>query len=212
VFSTLCESSVSMRHLDVSELIRNPKSGGESGVFCTSFGVSGCFGENGGEHISASFGKIGEIKVVRSEQGMEAVGSINMSAVTEKDGIYGSAEGVIPFRVPLDLPVPESEGVECAASAGISNLSCRMTENGVETEAELTVCVHICGITGAEIVYEVQLDTAKPHENRRSQLTICYCEPGTRVFDIAKRYKVSPETIRETNSVGETASGAIMII
>lgn len=197
-FSTAFEGSCGTRHIDVSEL---------EGVYSAEFNAVGKISDSAlgeGERAAACFGRLAELSLERdSEAGefMLAVGELDVTVLIESGGSYSSVESTVPFRARLTIPDPQTEGVESSVTAGIRALDCRTSDGGLEASAEISICALICGVTGEEIVSEVTLEMSKPHEGRRTPLTVYYPAPEERTFEIAKRYKVAPASVERLGEI-----------
>ncbi len=125
-------------------------------------------------------------------------GDVHCHVLYRHGNEYGAAEAAIPFRV-------VTEGSFEALSVQATVPVCRVQRDGerVRTDAELLLALRASAFAGVAPVSEVKL---LPRETERSaDLELCYPAAEETLWNIAKRYAVSPEKIAVANGISEDA-------
>lgn len=111
-----------------------------------------------------------------------------------REGEYGVAEFSVPFRVQLD------EGCDRALLC-VTVPACRFRMSGenVRVDAELLVAVRGCRDLPVKLLTEATFTPAQivPH----ADMELCYPGTGDSVWEIGKRYGVSPEELAAANGL-----------
>lgn len=125
------------------------------------------------------------------------------------EGNLDSAVGVFSFKLPLNLPLAQKERYSSFCDIG----SCvgRIENGEIKLSCEMKVS---CVVTKkAEVLYVTALEEGAQTQERKGNFTVYYPNKNDTVWTVAKRYGVSPEKIREDNSVlGESLSGKRIIV
>lgn len=111
----------------------------------------------------------------------------------EKDGEYSVTEVELPLRYETDGCGAEPQGFDAVANV----IACRARTDGgiLSLDAEVAV---IADFVGREVMTPVTtVEFGEATENRRNGMTVYYPADGETVWEVAKKYHVSPETLTE---------------
>lgn len=115
----------------------------------------------------------------------------------DKDGRLCAAGAVLPLRKPLSAKIPP----ESSVTAGASVSGVRAVIRAGELLCEGTVSLDGV-VTEKKTLYAVESVTALGEGGKaESAVIFCYPHGGESVWDVAKRYGVSPEVIRGNNGL-----------
>ncbi len=149
------------------------------------------------------------VETVSAERGKWVVTGHSTASLLLKNGDeYAASDLAMPFRFELDGG-KEPLG---AAASDIRVLSCRGRMDGgrLGIDCEMSVTLRLCGIGSATMLSAAEF--GEPCEHYR-ECVVCFPPAGESLWDVAKKYHVSPETLKTLNKgVGETVTGTYLIV
>lgn len=127
-------------------------------------------------------------------------GELRCHTLYHGGGEYGVADFSIPFRTVL-----EDGGEDLALSCWVP--LCRVTAaNGaLRADAEVQVAMRAARVEPQRVLCEARFTPASIAP--RADLEICYPSAGETLWDVSKRYGVSPETLASANGISAEAPG-----
>ena len=104
--------------------------------------------------------------------------------------------------------------VRCEAHASVGGISYRITGSGVETKTELRLSAEIYNKFAFKAVSSVSADESKPTPtDPDASLCLYFAAAGESVWNIARTYRTSPDSIRSENGLsGETVENRGMLL
>ncbi len=140
-------------------------------------------------------------------------GNLDISAIcTDNEGKYQPLTLTVPLHWDTDaagLPDTQNLLVQTECSVAGQNTRIDPTTGNVVCDAELSVIVSIAAKEVKELPRALTLPSdAKPYSPKKEALIFCYPEKGESVWDIAKRYRIPPQTICAANGMEPTARSA----
>ena len=120
-------------------------------------------------------------------------GQSKYTLLCRKDEEYSTAEIVLPLRYETDGAEGEMSGFD--ACAEVVNCRARLDGDVLSLDAELAVIAEFWGNTCINPVVEVEFGDAVAM--RTCGMTVYYPSPNESVWDVAKKYRVSPEQLAE---------------
>ena len=142
--------------------------------------------------------EMGEREITGS--GTVLSGQIHCHTLYTSGGEFAVGELTLPFRTVLEGKC-DSVHVSCRVP------DCRLTvsREAVRADAEISLALRGCGYAPIQVVAEA---TLLPGESRpRADLEICYPAARESLWDVGKRYGVSPEELAAANGIGADAPG-----
>lgn len=133
-------------------------------------------------------------------------------------GDVAFTEKQVPFEFEATLaPLQSGSSVQdfdIAHMLSVSGVSYQLTADGaVELRAQLFFKALVSGGTALNAVVSVESDRTRPKEKTGDfALKLCYTAEGESVWDIAKRYNVSPEAVAAENDIQGTETPAMLLI
>ena len=132
-------------------------------------------------------------------------GSVDVSVIWRRDGEFGSHE----LHIPLKYEQSAIEGAEVVcfdSDVTLDGLRCKLDGENLSVDAELFVSADCMAESRVELVERLEAGEEYA-EARSASLTVCYPEPEDTLWSIAKRYKVSPASVR-----GEVGSDRFVFV
>lgn len=147
-------------------------------------------------------------------------GTLEISVIcTAENGTCFPLSGSVPLHWDTDaagLTDRQSLLVQTECAVAGQNTRIDSTAGEVICDAELSLTVSIAAKEQQEIPRALTLPPdAKPYPPTKERLIFCYPEPGESVWDIAKRYRIPPQTICAANGLdtaSKTADASPLII
>lgn len=104
--------------------------------------------------------------------------------------------------------------VRCEASVSVGGVSYRITGNGIETKTELRLHAEIYTKFSFKEFSSVSADETKPTPNDpTASLCIYFADAGENIWNIARAYRTSPDSIRSENGLsGEIVENRGMLL
>ena len=194
-FSEHSEGKVAYRKVPTARLLCN-----RSGVYTV--GGSVAKASAGAVGLSAVLDTSGEATV--EETTMED-GRLTVSGKCALNTIYTAAEGEtaaveysIPFKVTMDCETPT--GAE--ANVSVSLVSARTRSDGDNLVCDMDIAVSARVVACGEAVTVESIDFTAPKVYAKSDYPLCLIYPrGDSLWNVAKKYHVSPETLAKINSL-----------
>ena len=141
----------------------------------------------------------------RSVEGGKTVlsGEVCCHLLYKQSGEYGIADFSIPFRTFLD---EEWDHAACAATVP----SCRIStvRDGEALRADAEVYLSLRAGRSAPTAMLSSATFLPAAQQDRADLEICYPHAGESLWEVSKRYGVSPETVANANALSADAPGA----
>jgi hypothetical protein len=115
------------------------------------------------------------------------------------------------FRRALSQAV---QRLKCRPQLTLINLDFTPTNNGeVQFRAELDLSAKAYDLRERRVIVALQPDENRPKDDDASALTLYYADPGENIWDIARAYNTTMESITQENAlVGETLSEQQMLL
>ena len=194
-FSEHSEGKVAYRKVPTARLLCN-----RSGVYTV--GGSVAKASAGAVGLSAVLDTSGEATV---EETTMADGRLTVSGKCALNTIYTAAEGEtaaveysIPFKVTMDCETPT--GAE--ANVSVSLVSARTRSDGDNLVCDMDIAVSARAVACGEAVTVESIDFTAPKVYAKSDYPLCLIYPrGDSLWNVAKKYHVSPETLAKINSL-----------
>ena len=123
-------------------------------------------------------------------------GQSRYTMLCEKDGEYSACELILPIRYETEAAEGEAESFSAEGRV----ISCRARAEGevVCLDAEIAVAADFCG--AQEIVAVSAARFGEPIAERGSRMTVYYPMPNESAWDVAKKYRIAPETVKKASS------------
>lgn len=142
--------------------------------------------------------------VVRNENGRTVInGGVDVSIVCcvggEKQG-HSACEIKLPFKYERDLD-PEGNDFDCRCSVNVSSVKARVDHSKIRVDCELVISGIMTAPFAEKGISEVEIK--EPLSFERAPMTLCFNSSGDGLWEIAKRYKVTPAEILERNGIDE---------
>lgn len=116
----------------------------------------------------------------------------------DAEGVLGSAEYSIPFKVVLDAKTPEN----AMAAATVSLLAARTRADGESLVCDMDLAVSIRAVASGEKRVVAQLDYAAPLPCVKSSHPLCLLYPaGESLWSLAKAHHIAPEKLANLNAL-----------
>ena len=165
-------------------------------VFESHYTVSGTAENESGGEIIASTAGCDKYSLTPDNGGAAVDGNIDVYMIKKNGAEYEGQTVSVPFRV--TVPCQLDENNENGITVKVSMPSTR-TDNGkiyIDTE----IYVMICGTEYTDVQTVSSLTISdKRAEKENASLLIYRPEPGETTWDVAKRFKVSPDDLRRAN-------------
>ncbi len=106
------------------------------------------------------------------------------------------------------------ESVKCDYDAFVKKTEWITSGKGkAELSIEFIVNVKVCSVSSVRILTDIRKAEKENKSFRKPALTIYFCDDKERVWDIAKKYRTTPDAVREENGIeGEEIKGARMLL
>ncbi|MBQ8357917.1 MAG: LysM peptidoglycan-binding domain-containing protein [Clostridia bacterium] len=145
-----------------------------------------------------------EIKEKQAEGAKTALlGEMRCHVLYRREGEYGVAEMAVPFRTVIEGACDDMS-VDCCVPA------CRVTPvrdgSVLRADAEIQLAVRMCQKNAIRMLAEATFVPAEPLS--RADLEICYPAAKDTLWDVGKRYGVSPDALATANGISAEAPGS----
>ncbi len=135
-----------------------------------------------------------EITCKKGENGMEAEGAILAEVLLKgADGTCRSATLTLPFVFPV-----EGEGDFAEADCLVCGLTVRRKKSG-ETEAEATLKLSVRCYVQKEWEYLSEVEEGEAYGEETAAFSVFLTGAGEELWEVAKRLKCDPETLKKNN-------------
>lgn len=96
------------------------------------------------------------------------------------------------------------DNLKCDAQVEVGGISFRIMGDGIEAKTELRLMSEVYNRYSFKAITQVTADEEKPvsHDNSAA-LCIYYAEPGENLWDIARSYRTSMDTIKQENGIAD---------
>ena len=128
-------------------------------------------------------------------------GEMHCHTLYMRDGEYGVAEFSVPFRTAV-------EGAWDAISADVTVPRCRVSLARDAIRADGEVLLALRGNTFAPTRVLTEATFAPAEMPARADLELCYPAGGETLWDVGRRYGISPEQIAAANGLGADTPGS----
>ena len=136
-----------------------------------------------------------------SKEGRTVIsGQLRCHTLYRREGEYAVAEMAVPFRTVWE---EDSDGMELCCT--VSDCRVRLSGESLRADAELQICARGYTHAPARVLSEVSFTPADPAP--RADMEICYPAPGESLWEVGKRYGVSPDSLAQANGLGADAPG-----
>ncbi len=202
LFSTDCAAAVEWKETDSLALLRC----GQSALT-----VSGEGGRQS-KPAAASPETILDARAVCTPEQLECrdgrlllTGTCAVSVLLLADGDVLSEEFSLPFRYECDAAAPADE---LLWRASVETVGVNARCEGDKLAVTLELCVSLCALSRTKIrcVETAALTKSARRETDDGCIRICYPDEGEPLWEIAKAYGVSRQTIRAENALPDTAA------
>jgi hypothetical protein len=136
-------------------------------------------------------------------------GSCRLQLLILHDGEYRIVERTVPFRYRFDGAL-RGDGVRLlplCAQGKILSVRCRADGGRMSLDAEVALSYSLSGEQTVRVLAAAEPGETVGHE--RSCLRICYPEPGERLWEIGKRYRVPLAELSAKNGLPEDGTAAL---
>lgn len=127
-------------------------------------------------------------------------GELHCHALYRFENEYGVAGADVPFRTTL------SEEVEALLAVG-SVPVCRMEEEGERVRLNAEVLLALRGSSFASVKAVESVGITPRERGDRADLELCYPACGSSLWEVAKQYATSPESIAAANGISDENMG-----
>ncbi len=115
---------------------------------------------------------------------------------------YLSFDAELPVKFTFALPDSDSD-YKYISDSGIQSIRYRTDESGLHADIEIVLSIAVIKESHVSAVCECRVEDILPEREHRDSMLLYYPYPGERIWDVAKRYHVTEEELREANDVGE---------
>lgn len=149
---------------------------------------------------------------VRSEKNRFSIsGTVALTAILYDQNMAHifSVTGSVPFQFesPCDGFMGDMDQRLCCT---VTDLRGRTDGGQIRCDMEVHLCFQILEKINMPFLSAVVLDTDQPYARGQEQgMILCYPRAGETVWEIAKRYRVTPEAVRAANSIDLSAADAV---
>lgn len=142
-----------------------------------------------------------EIKEHRAEGGRTLLnGEMHTHTLYCREGEYGVAELSVPFRTVLE---GEADDVSLRCCVPVCRVS--VGHDALRADAEIQLAFRCRKHACVKLLCEATLVPASPMP--RADLEICYPTSGETLWDVGKRYGISPDALADANGLSADAPG-----
>ena len=142
-----------------------------------------------------------EVKEHRAEGGRTLLnGELRCHVLYRREGEYGVTELSLPFRTALDK---EADGIRLHCCVPVCRAA--VTRDALRADAEIQLAFRCCKHAPAKMLCEAAFSPADSLP--RADLEICYPTAGETLWDVGKRYGVSPDGLAAANGLSADAPG-----
>ena len=170
-------------------------------------------GPDGVQSVQLLTGELSPTETILQDGGVQVNGKLNLHAVyTNRDGMLANAEKQLPYTFRRALK-KGAGAMEADVDTSLLNLQESVSGDHMEVRAELAVAGDVFDAGGGMVVQAV-----RPNEEEilpaRSPLTIYFAAEGEPVWEIAKRYRTTTDSIRAENELAAeyAAAGQMLLI
>lgn len=124
--------------------------------------------------------------------------------------LYKDAEnnlGVVSKTLDFEYSAKISKSAEkilCYGSVDITACACTVTgESKLELKTEMSVNALVLLCTAKKHICSMELCEIPNKANDKCALTICFCDEGEKIWDIARKYKTTVDAVMKENSLTE---------
>lgn len=205
-YSTLCESKNTFKSIELMKYNDEFDTNFTNKVVLESIGVSvNCVTAVWCSDIKYSF--------------LSKDGKCNINGTYQANILYKDNEnqtGIIQKPVDFDYSVKmdsKSERIACHGSVQTVSCSCAVTgDSRLEMKTELSASGMILSCLTKKYISNIEL----LNENKKTDrcaLTICFCDKGENLWNIARRYNTTVDAIKEENEFeGDTVEESCMLL
>ncbi len=201
LFSTDCAAEVAWKETDSLALLRC----GQSALTVS--------GEGGRQSKPVSGETVLDTRAVCTPEQLEwrdgrliLTGTCAVSAVILADGDVLSEEFTLPFRYECES-AGGAAGGELLWRAAVETVAANARPEGDKLAVSLELCISLCALSREKVrcVETATLTKSARREPDDGCVRICYPDPGESLWEIAKAYGVSRQTVRAMNAMPDTA-------
>ncbi|MBO4353675.1 MAG: DUF3794 domain-containing protein [Clostridia bacterium] len=142
------------------------------------------------------------------------VGETDVSVIlTDGAGSYVGRTFSVPFKAETEVGRSAGE-LDHFADASVISTSVRVDGGEMKCDAEIGIAFFVSDVSSEQTVAKCVITQDRPQVKvPASNIVICYPAEGETLWDIAKRYGISEEAIKQSNpSLGEISSDSVIII
>ncbi len=127
-------------------------------------------------------------------------GEMHCHTLYRRDAEYGVADFAVPFRTAL-------EGAYDTVSVEALVPLCRasVARDALRADGEVVLAVSAGAATAARVLTQATFTSAAP--TLRADMEICYPHSGETLWDVSRRYGVSPDALADANGLSADAPG-----
>lgn len=143
----------------------------------------------------------GEITERRAEgEKTLLLGEMHCHVLYRRDAEYAVSDFSVPFRTAVD-------GVWDAVSVGVTVPTCRVSVVHDALRADGEVLLSVSGIahTPVRVLTRANFSAAEPQP--RADLELCYPGTGETLWEVSRRYGISPEALADANGLSADTPG-----
>jgi len=148
--------------------------------------------------------KIQHVTIEETEGTITASARCRMEILgTNSSGELYSVDTPVILRIPVAEKSGISSGVLPEILLGISDCSAAVKDGGIEARFEVSANGVLVGRTTVSVVSALDTGSSTTAAKKSGEITIYYPNPEEKLWDIAKKYRVSPEELCRINTVEE---------
>jgi hypothetical protein len=129
------------------------------------------------------------------------IGRLQCHLLCRRGGEFCIQDATLPFRLSPGI-VTENARVSC----DVSSVRLRLQNGVLRADAELHLC--ICGTTPQPLHALCDVSFTPCSNQARATIELYYPAPGQTLWDVAKKYGVSPDELAESNALDSEAPAA----
>lgn len=160
-----------------------------------------------GAKILACFAAFGPVQLTRQEERWVLAARVVVTAFGENTlGEMESYEKTLEFSLPLPAELPPDADACPECSLTVSDLQCSAAGGALEVAVTVRTEGAVLCRRAYRCVGAVELGDALAPADPEISLRICYAQAGEELFDIARRFHVSPGQMLAANDLPDTTA------
>ena len=129
-------------------------------------------------------------------------GEVHCHVLYRREGEYAVAEMAVPFRVAVE-GASDDRSVDCRVP--VCRVSLARDGSALRMDAEIELSARCCRQKPARVLHEASFAATPPVP--RADLEVCYPADSDTLWEVGKRYGVSPDALAVANGISSDAPG-----